>query len=366
MKKFFKIFTVLFFVVLFIGTLVFLWNKTRPKVVSYELVDLSRDTIINSIVATGNIEPRDEVLVKPQISGIISEIYCQEGQMIKEGDIIATVKVIPEMGALNSAESRVELSKINLEQAQREHDRVMKLFDTGVITADEQEKSETSVKRANEEFDNSKNNLEIVEKGMTSSSEKTSNTQIRATITGMVLDVPIKVGSSVIHSNSFNDGTTIAIIADLGDMLFVGDVDEIDIGKINEGMEAKITVGALQNISLNANLEYISPKSNVENGVIVFEIKAAVVIPDTVFIRAGYSANATITTDTKEDVLVVPERVVSFDNNKSYVEILTSTAESDEQVFERRYIELGLSNRIMVEVLSGLTGTEKLKGNLKK
>lgn len=366
MKKFFKVFTILFFVVLFIGTLVFLWNKTRPKVISYELVELSRDTLTNAIVATGNIEPRDEVLVKPQISGIISEIYCKEGYMIKEGDIIATVKVIPEMGALNSAESRVELSRINLRQAEREHDRITKLFNTGVITADEHEKSETSMKRVNEEFNNSKNNLEIVEKGVLSSSVKSSNTQIRATITGMVLDVPIKVGSSVIHSNSFNDGTTIAIIADLGDMLFVGDVDEIDIGKISEGMDAKITIGALQNISLDANLEYVSPKSSVENGVIVFEIKAAVLIPDSIFIRAGYSANATITTDIRENVLVVPERVVLFENDKPYVEVLTSAIENEEQVFERRDIKLGLSDRISVEVLSGLTGKEKLKGNLKK
>lgn len=367
MKKFFKVFTILFFVLLFIGTLVFLWNKTRTKVTSYELVETKRDTLMNSTIATGNIEPRDEVLIKPQISGIISEIYCEAGQMIKQGDVIATVKVIPEMSALNSAGSRVNGSIITLEQAEKDYNRVKSLHSTGVVTTEEFEQTQTSLKRAKEDLQNAKDNLEIVEKGMTSRSAKISNTQIRATVTGMVLDVPIKVGNSVIQSNTFNDGTTIATIADLSDMLFVGNVDETEVGKIKENMNAKITIGAIQDVVINANLEYISPKSILENGIIVFEIKAATVIPDSLFIRAGYSANAEIITDLKENVLAIPERVVMFKGDTSYVEVLTSLPDDIEaQIFERRDVKLGLSNGVTVEIISGLEGTEKLKGNLKQ
>lgn len=365
MKKFLKMGAILFFVALFIGTLIFLWNKTKPKTIVYHVETLSRDTLMNQTIATGRVEPRDEVLIKPQISGIISEIFVDAGEMIKQGEVIATVKVIPEMGNVNSAESRVNIARINLEQVTRENVRVEKLFAEGVITVEEREQSETSLKRAKEELQVAKDNKEIIEKGMTSRSS-VSNTQVRATVTGMILDVPVKVGNSVILSNTFNDGTTIASIADLNEMLFVGNVDETEIGKLGEGMKAAITIGALQNISLDAELEYISPKATEENGIIVFEIKAATVIPDSIFVRAGYSANATIITEIRENVLSVQESVIKFEDKKPYVEVLTSPEEDAVQVFERRDVVLGLSNGVKVEILSGLDGTEKLKGGINR
>ena len=368
MKKYLKLFAILFFVALFIGTMVFLWKTTRPEIISYELITFKRDTITNTTIATGSIEPRDEILVKPQISGIISEVYCEAGQMVLAGDIIASVTVIPEMGQLNSAESNVKLCKINLEQANRNFERVKKLYSKGVVTLEEFETAENNKKVAIEDMQNARNNLEIVEKGVISSSEKLSNTQIRATITGMILDVPIKVGNSVILSNTFNDGTTIATIADLNDMLFVGNIDETEIGKVKEGVAAKITIGALQDITLNADIEYVSPKSSSENGIVVFQIKAAVSIPDSLFVRAGYSANAEIITAIKNNVLAIPESAIQFKNDSTFVEILTSsdTTIIGNQIFERKNIELGLSDGVLVEVISGLDGTEKIKGNKKR
>ena len=365
MKKILKLVAILFFVALFIGTIVFLWSKTQPKVVTYELIETARETLTEKTVATGKIEPRDEVLIKPQISGIISEVYVEAGEMIKVGDVIAQVTVIPEMGALNNAEARVRMNKINLEQVQKEFNRVNALYEKGVATKEEFEKSETTLKSSKEDLLSSEDNLEIVQKGMTSRSSALSNTQVRATVAGMVLDVPVKVGNSVILSNTFNDGTTVAIIANLNDMLFVGDVDETEVGKLKEGMKAEITVGALQSLKMTAKLEYISPKASEVDGVVVFQIKAATAIPDTVLIRSGYSANASIVTAEKIDVLSIPESVVSFEDGKSYVEVLTSAEDVNPQVFEKKEVVLGFSNGINVEVVSGLEETVKMKGNLK-
>ena len=364
MKKFFKIFTIVFFIGLFFGTLMFLWNKTRPTEIVYKLVETSRDTITNKTIATGNVEPRDEVLIKPQISGIISDIYFEAGQMIKKGETIALVEVVPEMSSINAAESRVKTNNIQLEQTQKDFNRVEKLYNSGVITAEDYESAESNLKIAKENLQSSEDALEITLKGMTTRSKSKSNTQIRATVTGMILDVPIKVGNSVTMTNTYNDGTTIASIADLSDMLFVGDIDEIEIGKIKENMKAKITIGALQGVVLDAVLEYISPKAVEKNGIVVFEIKASAQVPDSVFIRAGYSANATIITDLRENIMVVPEIVIKFEDMKTYVEVITSEEGVVPQVFEKKFVTLGLSNGVLVEVTAGLDGTEKMKGNI--
>lgn len=383
MKKALKVVVVVIFLALFAGTLVFLWNKTRPKVVTYDIETIKIDTLQKVAVATGKVEPRDEVLIKPQISGIISEIYCEAGKMVRAGEVIAKVKVIPEMVQLNSAASRLNLAKINLEQTKRESNRVKELHKSGVVTDEESEKSITELLRAEEELINAQDNLEIVQNGISSRSAEMSNTQIRATVTGMILDVPIKVGNSVIQSNTFNDGTTIAAIADLNDMIFNGKVDETEVGKLKEGMPVTLTIGALQDVNLNATLEYISPKATDENGIVLFEIKAAAQVPDSIFVRAGYSSNATVVTDRREGVKVIPESVVEFENEKSYVYVLTSpyvdpVVASDstsvakakdnkdkmeeEQTFDRREVKLGLSDGIKVELISGLDGTEKLRG----
>ncbi|MDD3108810.1 MAG: biotin/lipoyl-binding protein, partial [Alistipes sp.] len=225
MKKVLKIAAGVLFLLLLIGTFVFLWNKTRPEKVVYNIMQPKIDTLEKQAVATGKVEPRNEVLIKPQISGIISEIYKEAGERVQKGEVIAKVKVIPEMAALNSAESRVNVAQITLDQTQRDYDRIKGLHESGVVSAEDFEKSTTDLSKAREEMQNAQDNLEIVQNGIASRKSELSNTQIRSTITGMILDVPVKVGNSVIQSNTFNDGTTIASVADLNDMIFRGKID---------------------------------------------------------------------------------------------------------------------------------------------
>ncbi|MDE5622792.1 MAG: efflux RND transporter periplasmic adaptor subunit [Alistipes sp.] len=363
MKKSLKIFVVAAVVAAALfSTFWFLWKKTRPVKVTYAIVEPKRDTLRQFVVATGKVEPRDEVLIKPQISGIISSVAKEAGQMVRKGEVLATVKVIPEMGQLSSAESRVSLAEISLEQTRREHTRTETLHGKGVVSDEELEQSLTTLRRAEEELQNAKENLEIVQNGITSRYKELSNTQIRSTIDGMILDVPIKVGNSVIQANTFNDGTTIASVADMTNMQFQGKIDETDVGKLHEGMPVKLTIGAMQNVELAAVLEYVSPKATEENGVILFEVKAAVTVPADVFVRAGYSANADVQIDCREGVLSLPESCVEFEGEKTYVYVLTSDPEASEQTFDKREVQIGLSNGIDTEIVSGVAEGEKIRG----
>lgn len=364
MKKYIKFVFLGLFVVILVWTFFFLWKKSQPERVVYQIVQPTIGTIQKKTVATGKVEPRDEVLIKPQISGIVSEVYKEAGQKVKAGDVLAKVKVIPEMGTLNAAESRVNVARINLSQTQREYDRNKGLFEGKVISKEEFEKMETELNRAKEELQNAQDNLEIVRDGIAKRSSQFSNTQIRATITGMILDVPVKVGNSVIQSNNFNDGTTIASIADMSDMIFKGKIDETEVGRIKEGMPLTLTVGALQDSKFQAVLEYISPKSIEENGAILFEIKAAAEIPDSVFVRAGYSANAEIILDQRKDVLTIPESTVEFKQDSAFVQIVL--AETPEQKFEKRQVKLGLSDGINIEVINGITAEDRIRGGKEK
>ena len=361
MKKVLKIFLGVLFAALLIGTFVFLWQKTRPAKVVYAIVQPKTDTLRQYVVATGKVQPRDEVEIKPQISGIISDVYKEAGETVRQGEVIATVKVVPEMGQLSSAESRVSVAEISLAQVTREYERTKALYEKGVVSAEEAEQGRTEFEKAEEELRNARENLEIVKEGIASRFAELSNTQIRSTIDGMILDVPIKVGNSVIQANTFNDGTTIATVADMGDMLFRGNVDETDIGRLHAGMPVVLTIGAMQGTVLQATLEYISPKAADVNGIIMFEVKAAAKIPESVFVRAGYSANASIVTDSREGVLTLPESTIQFEEGKPCVYILTSPEESPEQTFKKRDVTLGLSDGVNIEIVSGVTETDKVR-----
>lgn len=362
MKKFLKIFAAVLFAALLLATFWFLWRNTRPVKVVYAIVEPKTDTLRQFVVATGKVEPRDEVLIKPQISGIISDVRKEAGQKIAKGEVIATVKVVPEMGQLSSAESRVSLAELSLAQTQRENRRTLALHAEGVVSDEEAEQSRTELSKAEEELQNARENLEIVRNGISSRFKELSNTQIRSTIDGMILDVPIKVGNSVIQANTFNDGTTIATVADMSNMQFQGKVDETDVGRLREGMPVKLTIGALQNVELDATLEYVSPKATEDNGVILFEVKAAVAIPEEVFVRAGYSANANVMIESREGVMTLPESTVEFEGEKTYVYVLTSPADAPEQTFDKREVEIGLSDGINIEIVSGVTADEKVRG----
>ena len=355
-KKYLKIASLVVVAAIFIWTFVFLYQKSQPKVKVYETIVPEIADLEKTTVATGKVEPRDEELIKPQISGIISEVYKEAGQSIRQGEVIAKVKVIPELGTLNSAESRVRLAEINARQAETDFARIEKLFNDKLISDEEYEKGEVSVKQAREELQTAKDNLEIVKEGITKNSASFSSTLIRSTITGLILDVPIKVGNSVIMSNTFNDGTTIATVANMNDLIFRGNLDETEVGRVHEGMPVKLTIGALQDLSFNATLEYISPKGVEENGANQFEIKA----PDSVQIRSGYSANAEIVLERALKTLALPESTVEFSGDSTFVYVLTDSI--PQQKFKRQQIEVGMSDGIKIAVKSGLTAKDKVRG----
>ena len=360
MKKFMKIAVLVLIAIVFIGTFVFLYQKSQPEKVSYQVLKAETKDLVQTTVATGKIEPRDEVEIKPQISGIIAEVYKEAGQTVKEGEVIAKVKVIPELGTLNAAESRVRLAEMNGKQAEIDLERMEKLYQDKLVSNEEYEKTLLAAKQAREELQAAKDNLEIVKEGITKNSASFSSTLIRSTITGLILDVPIKVGNSVIMSNTFNDGTTIATVADMSDLIFRGNVDETEVGRIREGIPVKITLGALQNMKFDAVLEYISPKSTENNGANQFEIKAAIDVPDSVTIRSGYSANAEMELQHVDGALTVPESAVEFSGDSTFVYVLTDSV--PDQKFKRQQIVTGISNGIDTEVKQGLKSGDKVRG----
>ena len=360
MKKVGKIILFVFIGLVVLGTFLFLWQKSRPKEIQYEVIAPEKGSIENKTVATGKVEPRDEILIKPQISGIVSEVLKEAGEMIKAGDVIAKVKVIPEMGQLNSAESRLKVADINLTQAKLEFERQTKLYQNKVIAKGEFEASEAAHKKAVEERENAQDALDIVKEGISKKFAQLSNTQIRSTITGMILDVPIKAGNSVIQANTFNDGTTIAAVADMSDMIFKGKLDETEVGKVKEGMPITLTIGALNSKKFTAILEYVSPKGLEENGAILFELKAAAKIPDSVYVRAGYSANAEIVLERADSVITVPESSVEFSNDSAFIYVVKT--EVPKQTFDRKHVQVGLSDGIKMEIKEGIDLTDKIRG----
>ncbi len=343
-----------------LGSLYMLYTKSKKKDVVYEIETPFVSNVVTKTVATGKVIPRREIAIKPQVSGIISELYVEPGDQVRKGDLIAKVKIIPDMVVLNSAESRVKKAGLQLEDAKLVYDRQKKVYNQGVIPEAEFQKYRIEYNSALEEVEAAENNLQLVKEGITKKSGQISNTLIRSTIMGMVLDVPVEIGTSVIQTNNFSEGTTIASIADMGEMIFEGKVDETEVGKITEGMKLELTVGAIEDLKYDAFLEYISPKGVEENGTVQFEIKAKVSLKENTFIRAGYSANADIVLDRRDSVMVIPEGLISFekDSDSAYVEVETSPQE-----FEKRYIETGLSDGINIEILSGVEMEEKLKGN---
>ena len=359
MKKVFRILGIVLLVGAFGGTLFFLYQKSKKKPDIYETKNPFISNVIMKTVATGSVVPRFEIEIKPQVSGIIDEIFVIAGDRVQKGQIVARIKIIPDMVTLNSAETRLNRAEINFEDAKTDYERQQKLFDKNVISYEEFKNSKVAYDSAKEELAAAENNLELIKNGVTKKAENATNTLVRSTINGMVLDVPVEVGNSVIQSNTFNDGTTIATVANMNDMIFEGKVDETEVGKIKEGMPIELEIGAIEKEKFQAALEYISPKGVEENGAIQFEIKAQVQLKDGQFIRAGYSANANIVLDRKDSVMVIPEGMLNFENDSSFVEILKG---GEEQQFEKRYVKTGLSDGINIEITEGLTIDEKVKG----
>jgi HlyD family secretion protein len=357
MKKIFKIILIVVIAAVFLGTLGFLYVKSREKPEEFETKNPEKKNIVKKTVATGAVVPKREIEIVPKVSGIIDELYVVPGDKIKKGDLIAKIKIIPNMIQLSNAESRLEKAQISLRDAQREFDRQKKLFDDNVIAEAEFQQYQISLDNAKAEVRAAEDNLQLIKEGVTKQAGKTTNTLVPSTINGMVLDVPVEIGNSVIESNTFNPGTTVAIIADMGEMIFEGKVDEAEVGKIHEGMPITLTIGAIDDVTFDAILKYISPKGVEENGAIQFEIKADVELIDTVFIRAGYSANANIVLDRRDSVMTIPENLLQMNEDSTFVEVETS----EPQVYEKRLIKTGLSDGISIEVLEGLTMDDNIK-----
>lgn len=346
--------------IVFIGTFVFLWIKAQPQPKVYDeftptVADLRKTTVL-----TGKIEPRNEVNIKPQISGIISELLKEAGQTVQAGEVIAKVKVIPDMGQLSSAQSRLRLAEINLKQARTDYEREKVLYDKGLVSADEYDKVHQAYNQAREERGAAQDNLEVVRDGVSSNNANASSTLVRSTVTGVILDIPVKVGNSVILSNTFNDGTTIATVANMNDLIFRGNVDETEVGQVNVGMPMTITVGALQDLKFSARLEYISPKAVEANGANQFEIKAAVQVPEKTGVRSGYSANAQIVLAEALHVLTVPESAIHFEGNNTYVYLVQGKGKN--KTYQRRDVKVGLSDGVNIQIKSGLTTNDRVRG----
>jgi len=356
MKTFIKILVGLAILAVFAGTLAFLYNKSSKKTVVYNTTTPMVTSVINKAVATGSIVPRKEIEIKPQVSGVVEQIHVEAGNRVKEGDLLAKVDIIPDLVNLNKAESRLKIARIQVDDAKRSCDRHLKLFEKGIISESDLQQYEVAYSSAREELVAAETNQELVKEGIAKTMGTTTNTLIRSTIDGMVLDVPVEVGNFVIETNNFNAGTTIATIADMGEMIFKGKVDESEVGKIEPGMDLILTIGAIEHEAFNASLEYIAPKGVEEKGAIQFEIRAKVKLKQSHFLRAGYSANADIVLDRRDNVLAINESLLQFDGEKPFLEVATGP-----QQFEKRSIQTGLSDGIYIEIVSGLEKTDKVK-----
>ena len=367
MKKVISVIIAVLVALIFLGTFVFLFINSRPKPSRYETLKPAVMDIRKTTIVTGKIEPRDEVAVKPQISGIITELYKQAGQYVQAGEIIAKLKVIPDMNQLASAQSRVRLSRLNLEQAKTDYERQKTLYDKGLISANDYEKVRQTYNQAREEAKVAQEQLELTRDGVSASNASSSNTLVRSTISGIILDIPVKVGNSVILSNTFNDGTTIASVADMSDLIFRGNIDETDVGRLTPGMSMQITIGAMQDVRFAAALEYISPKAAATTGgANQFEIKAAVRLPEEVSteaIRSGYSATAQIVLAEASKVLTIPEAAIEFSGDSTFVYVV-SHPDASSPIYERRAVTTGLSDGINIEIRSGLKPDENVRGSL--
>ena len=375
MKQYKKLIIAVIIALIFIGTFVFLWQKGQPKEVAYQEFTPTVNDVRKTTIITGKIEPRNEVNVKPQISGIITQLLKEPGQHVEQGEVIAKVKVIPDMGQLSNAEARVRLADINLAQAQTDYDREKALFDRQLVSADEYEKVRQRLRQAREEVAAAQDVLQVVRDGVSKSNASASSTLVRSTISGVILDIPVKVGNSVILANTFNDGTTIATVANMNDLIFRGNIDETEVGRLVQGMPMKITIGALQDLSFDAALEYISPKATESNGANQFEIKAAVHVPDVSTsgktpaasasdhpgtLRSGYSANAEIVLQEVKQALTIPESAIEFSGDSTFVYLLTGP--SGDKTYERRPVVTGLSDGVNIEIKKGLTTKDKVRG----
>jgi HlyD family secretion protein len=333
----------------------YFYKKSKKDPIVYKTEIPFKTTIVKKTVAVGSIVPRKEVNIKSQVSGIVDELHVEAGEVVKKGQLIAKIRIVPNLVSVNSAESALQSSRINVQQAKKELDRNRALFDQKVISEQEYNKVVLDYDLKKEAMESAESNLMLVKDGASKKAGQVSNL-VYSTVDGMVLDVPVKVGTSVIERNTFNEGTTIASVADMKSLIFEGKIDESEVGKIKEGMDLNLTIGAIEGKVYKAKLEYIAPKGVTEEGAIKFQIKAQVLLDEKDFIRAGYSANADIVLDQKDSVLAIKESLLQFEKNDPFIEV-----EKSPNVFEKRKIKTGISDGINIEIVDGVKEGEKIK-----
>ena len=350
---------------LFVGyTLYYLWQQSLPKPMVYELLNVEQRTIVKRTTIAGSMEARRQVAIKPQTTGYISSLRVEPGDMVKAGDVIATVRIIPDMAQLNEAKSRVETARINLDEVQREYDRIHGLYEDGVVSREVFEQHETRLATARENFIAAESQVQVITRGQSSRSGGISVTELRSTIKGVVLSVPVVEGASVSGTSAFTEGTTVAKIADMSDIIFHGFIDETEVAQLRLGTEFELHLGSMKDVTIPAELYYISPEGQLQNGAKMFEVKATANIPDDVTIRSGYSANASVVLGTAHNVLSCDETAISFEDGNPYVYVLTSSPDDTaHQQFERRAVTIGLSDGLSIELKDGVKSGELLRGN---
>lgn len=365
MKKVLKV-ILLCLLALYVGyTLYYLWQQTQPVPTVYELVSPEQRSLVKRTTVAGSMEARRQVAVKPQATGVISKLLVEPGQQVKAGDLIATIRIIPDMVQLNEARNRSESARIRLEEEEREFNRTKTLYDKGVVSREEYEMKSASLASAKEAVAAAQSQVEVISRGQSSRSGNVSITDLRSTISGVVLSVPVKEGASVSGTSAFTEGTTVAKIADMDDIIFRGHIDETEVAKLRVGMDVELRLGSMQDVKIPGTLDYIAPESEMQNGAKMFEIKATARVPDGITIRSGYSANADIVLATARNVLSCYETAVSFENGKPYVYVLTSDpADMQHQQFERRPVEIGVSDGLYIELKGGVKAGETLRGNM--
>lgn len=354
-RKLVPLFVTLAIVAAFAWTLVFLYKKSEARPMTYTTVRAERRDIVKKTVAPGALVPRKEVTIKPRVSGVIEKLYVAPGAYVKNNALLAKIQIIPNMVSLNRAESDLRSAEISFATAKTELERYRRLRQQNLISESDLIQQDLAFKLRQQELEGAENNLQLVRVGASKRSGKVSNL-VHSTVEGMVLEVPVKEGASVIEANNFNEGTTIASIADMNDMIFQGRVDESEVGGLREGMSVSIAVGALGRERFEGKLEYIAPKGVAKEGTIEFEVRAMVQLKQAVFLRANYSANADIILERRHGVLALNESLVLHSAGKTFVEV-----EAGPQRFERRAVTLGLSDGIWVEVLEGLDANTRVK-----
>lgn len=364
MKKFFRYLAWGILGLAVLGTFVYLFKKSQKPPTEYNIYTVERAEVIEKkSIISGSIVPRDEVAIVPQISGIVEEILCKPGQAVQAGDVIARLSVVPNSMELSQAQSRLERAEIDFRHMTERYKRDKDLQAQGVVPQEEFEASSLNYERARKEVEDAREALSIVRTGAGRANSKSSSTLVRATVSGIILDIPVRVGHSVIQANTFNPGTTIATIANMKDLLFRGKLDEIEVGRVRQGMPVRIIIGALGQLTLDATIEYIAPKAYQESGSSLFLVEAAIHLDNDSAIRAGMSANAEVITEAVHDVLTIPESALTFENDSTFVQIVE--AEQPELRTHRQPVTIGISDGVQVEIKRGLKEKQKVRGGEK-